>query len=175
MLDCDAIYHELLRTDATLRGAITAAFGDVFDENGLDRRKLGGIVFSDPAALEKLNAVVYAVLVPAVRRRVHVSDAPIVGIDAINLFESGLDKLCRRTVALLAPPQARLRRIMARDGISEEYARLRLAAQKGEDFYRTHCSDVLVNDAPSAAEFENKAYAFFCHIIKQIKEESNHE
>ena len=175
ILDCDAVYHEMLRTDKVMRRDIAESFGDVFDENGLNRQKLGSIVFADPAALERLNAIIYTRLVPELRRRVNASAAPIVGIDAINLFESGLDQLCRRTVGLLAPVEVRIRRIMARDGISEEYARLRVEAQKGEDFYRAHCTDILVNDAASAAEFENKAYAFFCHMIKQIKEESNHE
>ena len=60
----------------------------------------------------------------------------MVGIDAINLVESGLYRLCRRTVAVLAPTETRVRRIMARDGISEDYARLRVQAQKPDEFYR---------------------------------------
>ncbi|MFQ9053420.1 MAG: dephospho-CoA kinase [Oscillospiraceae bacterium] len=49
MLDCDAVYHEMLRTDPALRGAIEGAFGPVFGPDGaLDRQKLGNIVFSDP-------------------------------------------------------------------------------------------------------------------------------
>jgi L-threonylcarbamoyladenylate synthase len=178
ILDCDAIYHEMLRTDEGLRRAITDAFGDVFDENGLNRQKLGAVVFGDSAAMDRLNAIIYAYIPREVERRIAETDAPIVGIDAINLFESGLSRLCHRTVGLLAPPEVRLRRIMARDGIGEEYARLRIAAQKGDDFYRAHCTDILMNDAASAAEFENKATAFFCHMIQEInnnKEESNHE
>ncbi len=178
ILDCDAIYHEMLRTDEGLRRAITDAFGDVFNENGLDRQKLGAIVFADSSAMDRLNAIIYAYIPREVERRIDETDAPIVGIDAINLFESGMDRLCHRTVGLLAPPEMRLRRIMARDGIGEEYARLRIAAQKGDDFYRLHCTDILTNDAASAAAFEIKATAFFCHIIQEIKnhkEESNHE
>ena len=68
------------------------------------------------------------------------SDAPVVGIDAINLIESGLCDMCRRTVAVTAPPEVRVRRIMARDHIPEDYARLRVQAQKDEEFYRTHCT-----------------------------------
>ncbi len=178
ILDCDAIYHEMLRTDECLRRAITDAFGDVFDENGLNRQKLGAVVFGDSAAMDRLNAIIYEYIPREVESRIAATDAPVVGIDAINLFESGLARLCHRTVGLLAPPEVRLRRIMARDGIGEEYARLRIAAQKGDDFYRAHCTDILMNDAASAAEFENKATAFFCHMIQEInnnKEESNHE
>ena len=70
MLDCDAVYHEMLRTDPALRGAIEGAFGPVFGPDGtLDRQKLGNIVFSDPAALERLNAIVYEFLPPELMRR----------------------------------------------------------------------------------------------------------
>lgn len=168
VLDCDAVYHELLRTDEALRGAITAAFGPVFAPDGsLDRQKLGSIVFGDPAALETLNGIIYDRLPRELLCRMDESDAPVVGIDAINLVESGLDGLCRRTVAVLAPAETRVRRIMARDGIPEDYARLRVQAQKDDGFYRTHCTDVLENDCGSAGAFEEKAYRALETILKE--------
>ncbi|MBE6989260.1 MAG: threonylcarbamoyl-AMP synthase [Ruminococcaceae bacterium] len=173
VLDCDAIYHRLLQTDAVLRGELTAAFGEVFNEDGLDRQRLGKLVFSDPAAMERLNRIVFRHMSVAVRERLDTASESVVGVDAINLFESGLDAMCRRTVGLLAPVEDRVRRIMARDDISEEYARLRIAAQKDDDFYRTHCTDILVNDVASAEEFEERAYAFFSVLIKKCKEESD--
>ena len=96
----------------------------------------------------------------------------MVGIDAINLVESGLSRLCRRTVAVLAPTETRVRRIMARDGISEDYARLRVQAQKPDEFYRAHCTDVLMNDAASPQVFEEIAYQRLQHIFE---EEADHE
>ena len=173
VLDCDAVYHELLRTDQTLRGAITDAFGPVFGADGaLDRQKLGTAVFGDPAAMEKLNAIIFDRLPRELLRRINDSDAPLIGIDAINLVESGLSRLCRRTVAVLAPAETRVRRIMARDGIPEDYARLRVQAQKPDDFYRAHCTDVLVNDAAAPDVFETIAYQKLQHIFE---EETDHE
>ena len=168
VLDCDAIYHEMLRTDNDLRSAITAAFGDVFTPDGqLDRQKLGTLVFGDAAQLQRLNTIIYHQLPRELNRRMALSPAPIIGIDAINLVESGLSKLCDRTLAVIAPPEDRVRRIMARDGISEEYARLRVAAQKDDDFYRAHCSDVLVNTSASPEEFQAQALAFFREITRK--------
>lgn len=168
VLDCDAVYHELLRTDQKLRAAIAAAFGPVFTSDGaLDRQKLGTAVFSDPAALETLNRIIYERLPHELLRRMDDSDAPVVGIDAINLIESGLCDMCRRTVAVLAPAEVRIRRIMARDGIPEEYARLRVQAQKDDGFYRTHCTDTLFNDCADAAAFEDAAYTALDHILKE--------
>lgn len=168
VLDCDAIYHQLLRTDDALRAALTGAFGQVFAPDGtLDRQKLGTVVFSDPAALETLNRIIYDRLPRELLRRMDDSNAPVVGIDAINLVESGLCRLCRRTVAVLAPSEQRVRRIMARDGIPEEYARLRVQAQKDDEFYRTHCTDTLFNDCADAAAFEDAAYTALCNILKE--------
>ena len=173
VLDCDAVYHELLRTDEPLRAAITAAFGPVFAPDGsLDRRKLGAAVFADPAEMEKLNAIIFDRLPQELLRRINDSDAPLIGIDAINLVESGLSRLCRRTVAVLAPTETRVRRIMARDGIPEDYARLRVQAQKPDDFYRTHCTDVLMNDAATPDAFETIAHQ---RLQRIFEEETNHE
>lgn len=172
VLDCDAIYHQMLKTDTVLRGEIIDAFGRVFDENGLNRQKLGTQVFGDPAKLEQLNEIIFRHLPRELRRRIDASPAEIVGIDAINLVESGLNKLCRRTVAVTAPREARMERIMARDGITQEYARLRVDAQKDDAFYQANCTDVLVNTAASPEEFRNTAYAYFACIVK---EELHHE
>ncbi len=166
ILDADAIYHEMLRADVSLRQDITASFGDVFDENGvLDRQKLGSVVFADEAALAKLNAVVYAHLLPEVARRMAGHD--LVGLDAINLLESGMGALCCRTVGITAPAELRVRRIMARDGIDEDYAKLRISAQKSDDYYRENCTDVLENRADTPEEFREMARQFFIDLIKE--------
>lgn len=75
--------------------------------------------------------------------------------------------MCRRTVAVIAPAETRVVRIMARDGIPEEYARLRVRAQKDEAFYRARCTDVLVNDCGSAAAFTEKARQALETILKE--------
>ena len=166
VLDCDAIYHDMLRSDDGLRRAITDAFGRVFAADGqLDRQKLGTLVFGDPQQLERLNTIIYAHLPRELERRMAASPAPIIGIDAINLVESGLSKLCDRTLAVLAPVEDRIRRIMARDGISEEYARLRVAAQKDDAFYRTHCTDILENTSPAPEAFQKTALLFFQRLL----------
>ncbi|MBQ2782007.1 MAG: threonylcarbamoyl-AMP synthase [Oscillospiraceae bacterium] len=170
VLDADAIYHEMLKTDLPLRTALTDAFGEVFLPDGsLDRQKLGTAVFGDAKELEKLNQIIYAHIPRELSRRMNATVAPIIGIDAINLIEGGLDKLCHCTVAVLSPAQLRLGRIMARDGISEEYARLRIAAQKGDDFYRQHCTYTLNNTCDSAAAFEEQAYVFFYGLLQEAK------
>ena len=168
VLDCDAVYHQMLRTDPALRGAITAAFGPVFCPDGsLDRQKLGTLVFSDHAALDRLNAIVYEYLPPELLRRAQ--GHTLVGLDAISLMESGLGKLCACTVAVLAPAEDRVRRIMARDGISEDYARLRISAQQPDVFYRERCSQILENNWATPAQFRDQARIFFRSMLREIE------
>ena len=156
-VDCDALYYEMLRENAPMRAALTEAFGDIFlPEGRLDRPKLGNRVFSDPAALDCLNAIVYYHMGQKMRALLAEQagqSRPYFAIDAINLIESGLADLCDTTVAVLAPKALRLARIMARDGISEDYARRRIDAQKPDEFYRSRCNDTLENaGTPEAFE-----------------------
>ena len=151
-VDCDALYYQMLRENAPMRAALTEAFGEVFLPDGsLDRPRLGNLVFSDPDALSRLNAIVYRHMNRRMRELLAGQNRPWFAIDAINLVESGLAGLCDTTVAVLAPKALRLARIMARDGIPEDYARRRIEAQKPDEFYRASCGAVLENSGTPEA------------------------
>ena len=159
VLDCDAIYHELLKADDALLSAIEARFPGVVENRQLQRKKLGAIVFSDPQALLDLNAITHAAIRAEVERRL--ADTPrLAAIDAVELFTSGLAALCDTTVAVVAPPEDRVRRLMKRDNISEEYARARIAAQKDEAWFRANCDHILENTG-SIDAFATKCIDFF--------------
>ena len=170
-IDCDALYYTLLRTDAPLRAALTEAFGEVFlPDGGLDRQRLGACVFSDPAQLERLNQIVFLHVrraVEALLRREKDAGRALVCIDAINLFQSRLDALCDTTVGVLAPEKTRLARIMARDGIGEEYALLRIRAQAPDAFYRAHCRHILENSGKDPKAFEKQADLLLDNLTKE--------
>ena len=159
VLDCDAIYHQLLRTNASLLAAIDHRFPGTVDQGVLDRKKLGSIVFSDPTALAELNRITHAAVKAEVLRRLE-SAPKLAAIDAIALFEGGLGELCDVTLAITAPEEARIARLMARDGITEEYARSRIRAQHDPNWYRERCDHVLENDGDQAS-FQAKCLAFF--------------
>ena len=159
VLDCDAIYHGLLKNDPGLLAAIENRFPGVVENGQLQRKKLGAIVFADPDALLDLNAITHAAVKAEVERRLE-SRPALAAIDAIELFDSGLADLCDATVAITAPLEDRVRRLMARDNISEDYARARIAAQKDEDWFREHCDAVLVNNGEKDA-FATKCVDFF--------------
>ena len=172
VLDCDKIYYELLDSSKEMRDAMTFEFGSVFTPEGkLDRRRLGTLVFSKKDRLSQLNEIVVRFVKPELIRRMEAKPCKLYAIDAINLIESGVSTLCDRTVAVTSPAELRVRRIMARDRIDEQYARLRLNAQKTDDFYRDKCDHELENAAPSPEQFQAQAKIFFEKLIEQIKEE----
>lgn len=158
VLDCDAIYHELLRRDEALRSAIEARFPGVVENGALNRRKLGAIVFADEQALLDLNAITHRAVKTEVLRRLE--DRPaLAAIDAIALFEGGLAELCDATVAVTAPVESRIRRLMLRDGIDEAYARARIAAQKPQAYFEQHCGSVLENSG-TREQFTHRCRVF---------------
>ena len=159
VLDCDAIYHELLQTDAELLNRIEHRFPGTVADGVLDRKKLGTIVFADANALLELNRITHTAVKKEILRRLK-SKADLVAIDAIGLFEGELDSLCDVTVAVTAPESARIQRIMARDGISEEYAKSRIASQHSDAWFISKCDHILENDGTSE-DFQAKCIAFF--------------
>ena len=163
IIDCDAVYHVLLQTDKKMLAAIEARFPGTVIDGQLDRKKLGPIVFSDDQALLDLNAITHK----AVKEKVvHIIGIhrELAAIDAIELFDGGLADLCDVTVAITAPEEDRIDRLLARDGISYEHAALRIRAQKPESYFREKCDHVLENNG-TQEEFYEKCLAFFRQFI----------
>ena len=173
VLDCDAVYHEMLARDEALRAALAAAFGaGAFRADGsADLHAIGAVVFRNAEKLRQLDAIVHAYLPRELARRMAAAEADIIALDAIKLIESGLGALCDATIAVTAPEEVRVRRIMARDGISEEYARARIAAQRPDGYFRARCDYTFVNDLPTAAQAAAAAESFLNTIINNLKED----
>lgn len=175
IIDADEVYHDLTNHNSSLRRDLEARFGKVYGEDDtLDRKKLGAIVFQDEKALLELNQITHKYVDEEVDRLLSVARAEgkvVAAIDAIALFESGLDQKCDCTVAITAPEELRVKRIMAREGITEEYARMRIAAQKDESYFREHCDYVLHNTEEDTPEtFAARALELFRKIVDEDKE-----
>ncbi len=172
-IDCDAVYHRLLREDREMLEEIRARFPAAFPDGAFARKRLGEIVFRDPAALLELNAITHRCVEREVRRILEayaLAGGRLVGIDAIALFESGLDRLCDATIGVVAPRETRIRRLMEREGITEDYAARRLNAQQPEHFYREHCTHILENNDTREA-FARESTAL---IRRYCKEETSY-
>lgn len=158
-IDADAVYRRMT-APSTVRGPLVnelvRAFGEkvAADDNSLDRKALGEIVFSDPEALKRLDRIAHAYILKEIRNILNGYEKDgfeIAAVDAPVLFESGFDSECDVTVCVSASEEKRVQRIMRRDGISEETARKRLASQRGDAELRSLCDAVIVNDGDDKA------------------------
>ena len=154
VIDADVVYHEILKTDSVMLDELRSTFPDAATEAGIDRKTLGSIVFRDPEALKQLNRITHSHIGREIRNRLRawaMQGGKLAAIDAIELHGSGEAALCDWTLAVTAPEETRIRRIMARDGISRETAQRRIRAQHSDEAFVHLCDVTLSNDGDLAA------------------------
>lgn len=152
IFDTDKIYHELLASDGALAFELVSAFGDGILTNGnIDRKKLGAIVFSDKSGekLRTLNGISHKHILNAVRRGISEADKlgkSVSVVDAPVLFESGFDKECDFTVAVVSDKEKRISRIVLRDSISRCEAERRINSQIDDERLTSLCDYTIFNN-----------------------------
>ena len=169
VLDCDAVYHELLETNHALVAELDARFPGCMEKGRLQRKKLGERVFGNPEALLDLNRITHRSITEEVQRRLRdfaLQGGTLAALDASELLESPLAHRCGFTIGVLAPEETRIRRIMARDGITRDYALSRVRAQHGEDYFRARCTVTVENNQDEAT--------FYATINKVLEEKLHH-
>lgn len=168
IIDCDALYHEMLETNAEMLGEIDRVFPGSVTDGKLDRKSLGAVVFSNEAALEDLNAVTHHYIGLEVQRILEdwaMQGRALAAIDAIALIESGLGDRCKAVIGVIADKTTRIERIMKRDGISCEYAMMRVNAQYPNEYFEANCKYILRNDG-SEKDFEKECNKLFKEVLK---------
>lgn len=160
-IDADKVAREVINNNENVKNKLKERFGDdVINADGTTNRPiLASRAFASEECTNALNEITH----PAVTEEIQsiIKDMNEVGyrgviIDAIALFESGEDKLCDFTVAVVAPRDIRLERIMKRDNITEEKALERINAQKDEKFFTEKADFVLWNYPPYDINVEIK-------------------
>lgn len=161
VFDCDQIYHQLLQQNSDLLNAIHGRFPGCVENGILQRKKLAAIVFSDPGALLDLNAITHKAVKTEVLRQIEqLPKGTHIAIDAIELFDGGLAEICDTTVAVIAPEESRVQRLIVRDHLTREQALARIHAQKPESYFRKKCDYVLEN-TDTQENFQEKCIVFF--------------
>ena len=131
VIDADRVAHELRVPGMPEWERVLARFGpDVLQpDGGVDGRKLGAVVFSDPAALRDLEVILH----PGVRRRIRArfaaTERPVVVVEAIKLLEAGLYREVDAVWVVTADRDTQVRRLVATRGLSRAEAELRVDAQ----------------------------------------------
>jgi dephospho-CoA kinase len=152
VFDTDKIYHSLLENDDGLTKALTNAFGGMILSDGrVDRKKLGAVVFSDKSGdgLKKLNTITHACILAEVRRGIEAAERDgkvCCVVDAPLLFESGFDKECDVTLAVISSREKRISRIILRDSISIDEAERRINSQIDDERLVSLCDYAVFNN-----------------------------
>lgn len=163
VIDADAVYHELLQRGGACTDELVSAFGkSILDKNGLvDRRALSLAVFGKPETselLHTLNDITHKYVMSEIEKTLQALELDgtrYAVLDAPLLFEANAHRLCDLVIGVVAKEETRKARIIRRDGLSEEAAQRRLAAQKSDAFYRERCDHILENDTDEAELREN--------------------
>lgn len=168
-IDTDITAREIVEPGMPALKELAERFGrDIIRPDGtLDRALLASRAFPTEEGRAALNAITH----PRVAGRLRELTAEIfaqgrhVIIDAPLLFESGIDAMCDETVAVLAPAEMRMERIMLRDGLTAEQAQTRINAQKPDGFYSGRAGHTIENSA-GLDKFLFSASAVFADILR---------
>ena len=156
VVHADLVGHEVYRPGTAVWEEVVAAFGrDVLTaDREIDRRKLGSIVFADPEARRRLNAMTHPPMRRVMAERLddlRRQGVRVAVLEAALLIEAGWVDLADEVWLTLVRPAEAVQRLMARSGLSREEAEARIAAQLSDQERLEH-ADVVIDTDCSLAE-----------------------
>ncbi len=159
IISADQVGHEAYTPNTEAWEQVVAAFGDdiLQDDQEIDRRKLGAVVFSDPSQLEKLNQIMHPRMAWMVSDKIEVfrgQGVNVVVVEAALLFEAGWDSLVEEVWVTDSPEESIIGRLKERNGLSEEEAKKRINSQM-DRAERIERSDFVINNSGDMAELGN--------------------
>ncbi len=168
-LDADQVGHEMIERPNIVK-ELTNAFGtSILDTVGkIDRRALGGLVFTDPEKLARLNAITHPAICREIEERIRSRRDPLILLEAIELLRTPLKALAGEIWVVWAEDTVRVRRIMARQGLSEAEAWDRVRGQWPQENYKK-AADVLIDGGQPLEEM----YRFLDRLMEDNRGDSN--
>ncbi len=142
VVDTDALAKQLIVSDPDLRQSVTELLGEeAYQGEVYNTAYVASRVFGDAHLLSRLNALVH----PVVARELQAMDNHRLLVECAILYESGLDQLCDKTIAVVAPMDIRVSRTMARDGATQEQVLARIAQQMSDE-QRAQRADIIIHN-----------------------------
>lgn len=153
IIDCDKIAHELTAKNAPILTELASEFGEDVVKNGeLDRKLLASRAFDTKEHTKKLNSILH----PAIAEKCKEEAQGLTVLDASQLFEANMQNDCYKVIGVLADENVRIKRIIARDNIIEQQAKLRMSAQFDNDYFIDNCDYIIYNNGEDiAAQTDN--------------------
>lgn len=173
IVDADQIARTIVETPHCF-SRLKETFGEgiLHPDGSLDRRALADLAFSSPENTAKLNRITHPAIYAESQKQIQkaaASDCRAVILDAPLLFECSAQKFCDRTIAILTPDSSRLKRIMARDGITEAEAKERMASQHTNEYYQKQ-ADYSFDGSMDRSILGKAAGMLLDHILRDCHE-----
>ncbi|MDW8395904.1 MAG: dephospho-CoA kinase [Anaerolineae bacterium] len=171
VINADQLARAAVAPGTPALAQIVAQFGSgvLLPDGALDRRALGQLVFSDPAKLRQLEAIVHPVVRASIAQ--HMAEAPpdgIVVLEVIRLFEGGLDELCDEVWVTHCPPEIQLQRLTQLRGLTEQEAAQRIAAQTPQADKLAR-ANVVIDTSGSLTETERQVQAAWQRLTCRLQ------
>ena len=157
IIDADKVGHELLLPSSPAYPELVAAFGnEILNSAGeIDRRRLGPLVFSDPAKLQQLNRITHRRIIDRIEQLALEYNAQdpqtVVIVDAALIYETGIGGRFVKIIVAWCRPEQQIERLMAKTGVSREEAERRIASQMPAEEKR-RCADFVIDCTGSLEE-----------------------
>lgn len=171
LIDTDQIAHQLTAPAGLAMPAIKAEFGDAFitSSGAMDRARMRELVFTDPAAKARLEAILHPLIRSETERAAAQAQGDYLLFVVPLLVESGSWKnQVSRVLVVDCPEEAQIARVMQRNGLAEHQVRAIMAAQATRAARLAIADDVVVNDADAAALVPQvqRLHAFYVSLAK---------
>lgn len=147
VFNADEEAKRIMQTSPEIKAKLIQQFGtDIYNESGLDKEKLAGIVFNEPFQLQLLNAIVHPVTIQAAKDWAAKQTSPYVIKEAALIFESGAADGLLKVIGVTAPLSLRTHRVMQRDGITKDQVDARMRNQISDTIKMRLCDYVIENN-----------------------------
>ena len=155
IINADEIVKQMQKKGNKYFEEIVELFGIeiVQQDDILNRRKIAEIIFQNKEKKEKLDKLTFKYVVEEIKKQVERAKEEYIIIDAPLLIESKLNEICNIVIAVISKKEEQVKRICKRDNIEEENAKIRLEAQKDNEFYKRNADYIVENNGGKYDEF----------------------
>ena len=165
VIDCDLVSYQLSKKGKPIYDAILKNFGEEYllDNGEIDRKKLGKLIFHDSKAKALLDSISHPIILEEINRILETAEGYIF-LEAPLLYEAHADKLCNKVICVFLSKKFQVERLMAREGIDEDYALAKIHSQM--DLYlKKSLADYVIDTRGSFDETKSQVEK----IINEIK------
>ena len=166
VIDCDKLSKELSVKGGLVYNAMVNALGDKYllEDGNLDRKKIAKLIFNDAEARALIDRATHPIIIDELKKRINDIEDGLVFVEAPLLFEAKLNEICDKVICVFLNKKYQVERLMARDGIDEDYALAKIHSQM--DLYmKKELADFVVNSKGTFDETNAQVLG----IIEEIK------